>query len=357
MTALTLARVFVPWAIRRPHHLRGFARIARAHVHADRIRSAAARRGLRVPPFLVLSVTARCNLTCAGCFALAVGTVSRPTPTGALDMSEWRRIVKQAIKLGVIGFIVAGGEPFLVKGLVDLFQEFDDRIFLVFTNGTALTSRDFDVLPQCSNTVTVVGLEGDARLTDLRRGAGVFAHASGTLDRLSRRGALTGVAATITAVNADYWSQATHIDDAMRPTSGLGFFFEYIPTGDDERLALGDGQRARVREAILEYRRTHNVCVVHSPADEELIGGCVSAGRGFAHVTPGGDVTPCPVSMVSTHNVRRSTLEAALASPLFTRIRRDAHLLETEGHPCALVAHRAKLDAIVGELHGAGARQ
>src|ERR1039458_9562321 len=84
--------------------------------------------------------------------------------------------------------------------------------------------------------------------------------------------------------------------------------------------------------------------IIHSPGDEEALGGCVSAGRGFAHVNPSGDVTACPVSALATHNVRTSNLREALASPLFSMIRENAHLLETEGHPCGLSAHADELE-------------
>jgi MoaA/NifB/PqqE/SkfB family radical SAM enzyme len=90
--------------------------------------------------------------------------------------------------------------------------------------------------------------------------------------------------------------------------------------------------------------------IIHSPGDEEALGGCVSAGRGFAHVNPSGDVTACPVSALATHNVRTSNLREALASPLFSMIRENAHLLETEGHPCGLSAHAAELETMTNDL-------
>jgi len=48
--------------------------------------------------------------------------------------------------------------------------------------------------------------------------------------------------------------------------------------------------------------------LIHSPGDEVLFGGCLSAGRGFAHVAPNGDLTPCPVSLLATHNLKISNL-------------------------------------------------
>jgi len=72
----------------------------------------------------------------------------------------------------------------------------------------------------------------------------------------------------------------------------------------------------------------------------------VSAGRRFAHVTPAGDLTPCPVSNIATHNLSSSTLRDGLASPLFREIRENEHLLETDGMPCALFAHPKEVEEL-----------
>ena len=80
------------------------------------------------------------------------------------------------------------------------------------------------------------------------------------------------------------------------------------------------------------------------------MGGCVSAGRGFAHITPLGDLTPCPVSNIATHNLTRNTLREGLNSQLFKIIRESEHLLETNGSPCALFSHSKEVDALVKKV-------
>ncbi|MBT8171633.1 radical SAM protein, partial [Candidatus Bathyarchaeota archaeon] len=90
--------------------------------------------------------------------------------------------------------------------------------------------------------------------------------------------------------------------------------------------------------------------IIHSPGDEELFGGCVSAGRGFAHVTPTGDLTACPVSNIATHNLTTTTLRDGFASPLFTKIRENEKLLENEGTPCSLFAHPKEVAQLAKEV-------
>ena len=348
-----LSRVLVPWVVRHPRYLPGFLRLARTIGQSKRVRARALAEGVRVPPFLVLSVTSRCNLRCTGCFAGAVGTVTGAPAQPGLSLRDWYGIVDEAARLGVMAFMIAGGEPFLLPGIVNLFRDHPDRLFLVFTNGTALHPSDYQVLRNCSNTVVVVSLEGDRDLTDLRRGRGVYEKALGSLDRLREAGVLTGIAVTVGSANVEYWSNPRNIDELIAHSGPLAMFIEQIPTGGCESGSLLTiEQRIAFRETVVQYRdrATGGAYIIHSPGDEETLGGCVSAGRGFAHVNPNGDVTACPVSALATHNVRTSKLREALASPLFSMIRENAHLLETEGHPCGLSAHADELEEMAKGL-------
>ena len=352
-----LSRVVVPWVVRHPRYLPGFLLLARTLGQSRRARARSQAKGVRVPPFLVLSVTSKCNLRCAGCFANAIGTVaSEPKPSG-LTLQDWYGIVEEGIQLGVMAFMIAGGEPFLLPGIAKLFRDHPDRLFLVFTNGTALKPSDYQILRSCANTVVVVSIEGDRDLTDQRRGRGVYEKALGSLDRLREEGVLTGIAVTVGAANIDYWTDSRNIDALIAHSGPLAMFLEQIPmAGAEENCENGsyltEEQRIRFRETVVAYRdrAVGGAYIIHSPGDEESLGGCISAGRGFAHITPRGDVTACPVSALATHNVGRSTLREALASPLFTMIRENAHLLETEGHPCGLSAHAEELETLTKAL-------
>jgi MoaA/NifB/PqqE/SkfB family radical SAM enzyme len=348
-----LSRVLVPWVIEHPQYLPGFLRLARTIGQSRRVRARALESGVRVPPFLVLSVTSKCNLRCTGCFAGAVGTVASAPARPGLSLLDWNGIVDEAVRLGVMAFMIAGGEPFLLPGIASLFRNHPDRLFLVFTNGTALKPDDYRILKNCSNTVVVVSLEGDRDLTDLRRGRGVYEKAIGTLDRLQDAGVLTGIAVTIGSANIEYWTEPRNIDALIAHCGPLAMFIEEIPTvGCESGAPMTQEQRSRFRETVVQYRdrSTGGAFIIHSPVDEEALGGCVSAGRGFAHVNPSGDVTACPVSALATHNVRTSNLREALASPLFAMIRKNSHLLETEGHPCGLSAHADELETMATGL-------
>ncbi len=218
-----------------------------------------------------------------------------------------------------------------------------------------ISDEDYSKLKRYGNVAVIVSIEGGAEQTDNRRGSGVYEKAMNTSEHLNQNGVLNGISVTITKLNYRYWMKPENIDHLISQGIRIGIFIEYIPTTStqknaneqsDHSLILNPEEREIFREKILQYRDTKQIYIVHSPGDEEFFGGCVSAGRGFAHVTPEGDLTPCPVSNIATHNLIISSFRDGLASPLFQKIRENEHLLETEGMPCALFAHPKEVDEL-----------
>ena len=199
-----LPRVLLHWALSHPRRLLTFMSLARSSKRAKLLRDAAQAGGLMVPPFLMFSITARCNLRCAGCYAAAAGTIDSEGPTtyphqaSALNTEQWRAIISEARELGVFYFVMAGGEPFLFPGLLELCSEFRDRAFLIFTNGTVLTESDFRKLRRLPNVAVLVSIEGGQDVTDARRGPGVYERASHILERLAKTGVPSSISVTIT---------------------------------------------------------------------------------------------------------------------------------------------------------------
>ena len=358
-----MSRLFVPWVLRNPRYIRAGIRLARSYKKTERLRREARAAGLRVPPFLILSITSQCNLSCAGCYAAAVGHLDNAPRTDCskarktLDWKQWYDIIKDAAAQGVFGFIIAGGEPFLFRGLLKLCESFKDRFFIILTHGTALTRHDHEVLRSTKNLAVIVSVEGNEETTDARRGRGVHRQALETLTRLKSSGVPTGISVTITNQNYRYWMQAENLEQYVKLGVIVGVFIEYIPvmsenlTGDtcgsyDKTLMLSPEEREEFRSRVLEYRQKNSLYVIHSPGDEDYFGGCVSAGRGFAHVTPQGDLTACPVSNLATHNLSSSSFRDGLASPLFSAIRENEHLLTNEDTPCALFGHPVEVQEI-----------
>ena len=213
------------------------------------------------------------------------------------------------------------------------------------------------------NIAVLVSIEGGKKITDARRGEGVYNEAMNTIKLLNKIGILMGISVTITRTNFRYWMKTENIDDLINKNVRIGAFIEYIPLTptplqkslenncnwnikDDHALMLTQKERIEFRKKIQKFRREKSIYLIHSPGDEEYFGGCVSAGRGFAHITSTGDLTPCPISNIATHNLTKSSLRDGLKSQLFKEICENEHLLETNGMPCALFAHPKEVDEL-----------
>jgi len=368
--------VILPVALKM--QLKSFFPLYQAYTHAQHTRAIELENGLQVPSTLIISITPRCNLNCEGCYASVAGNIKkhknlkakRQTKT-PLYREQWQKIIKEAGELGIFVNIIAGGEPFLFPGLIELCGEFEDQTFVIFTNGTTLNEADYNLLKHSTNLAIIVSIEGSPESTNERRGTGVYEKALKTIKSLDQIGVPTGISATITRMNFRYWMNPENIDNLIKQNIRILFLIEYIPQiplprpkmeltdhfpkssldmtpseSYDHSLLLKPEERREFRAQVLKFRSTEPIFIIHSPGDEEYFGGCVSAGRGFAHVTPVGDLTPCPVSNIATHNLTNSTLREGLASPLFKEICKNEHLLETEGMPCALFAHPEEVSAL-----------
>ncbi len=364
-----MGKVFFPWLLKHPKYLRNAFTMQKAFEKAEEKRNQQLAGGLVIPPVAILSITSRCNLFCKGCFASATGTVSQNQTKvagaqlePALDYAEWKRIIGEAAEAGVFCFLVAGGEPFLFPEMFRLIREFPHLLFVVFTNGTILSDPILQALKSANNLLVAVSLEGDEVLTDLRRGKGTFLKAMDTLRILEKNGILNGISVTINRLNYAYWTDEEHIDRLIGNGVRIAFLTEMIPVDGggedcpDATYGLGlatmltDEERATFRQRVLYYREHKSLFIIHSPGDEEKFGGCVSAGKGFIHITPYGDVTPCPVSNIATHNLKRCSFENAMRSELFKRIREEEALLETGNGPCALFSHQKEVESLRKEV-------
>lgn len=384
-----LAKIILPWALKNPRYILNFGRLIRSYMDAKDKRKSAAKDGLIVPPVLMLSITSACNLACSGCYAAALGstgsgrgsirtgsdTISENTSSRACaenaagDMREkqflgvdaWRKLISEARELGVFCYVLAGGEPFLFPNLLGLCEEFNDNLFIIVTNGTVISDSDASRLGKLSNTVVLISIEGGERDTDSRRGKGVYNAAMDAVRRLNKQGTITGTSATITRSNYAYWMDEKNVDAMIDMGIKIGVFMEYIPVDSSIQncgikspiessikspLMLTREEGASFRKKMMGYHASKPIYIIHSPGDEEYFGGCVSAGRGVAHITPSGDLTPCPISNIATHNILSAPLRDGLASPLFKKIRENRRLLETDGSPCALFAHPKEVDEL-----------
>ena len=341
--------------LRDPKESLFMARFAAASRKASERRAGNEKDGIHVPSYLIASITSSCNLHCAGCYSRANHATEDCAPQRQLTTEQWDSIFRQAEDLGVSFILLAGGEPLLRQDVIQAAGKHPNILFPIFTNGTFLGDKYFQLLDRCRNLIPVISIEGDQALTDSRRGEGVYGKVVENMERLQKQGLLFGCSITVTTENLDEVLSA----DFIRSLSGRGckalFYIEFVPVTDEARhLAPGDAERERIREGVDRLRAEQPEMVfVSFPGDEKSSGGCLAAGRGFFHINSHGGAEPCPFSPYSDINVAESSLKDALNSGLFHALRDNGHLLEDHVGGCVLYEKRALVEKLLRESTGA----
>ena len=325
---------------------RVFRLIGIQHRAAKRRREAE-RSNSHIPPYLIISVTRQCNLRCKGCYARAQhGDKARDE----LTAEEWGRILTEARDTGVGTVIVAGGEPLVKEGLLDLFAGFPDMVFAVFTNGLLLSDEVTERIKAMPHVVPVISLEGHGDATDDRRGPGVYRAVVGSMERLRTKGVLYGVSHTVTTANLDAVTSRGYVRELKWRGCRLVFYIEYVPfEAGTESLELSQAGRETLLKRTETAGRREQVLAVGFPGDEESFGGCLAAGRGFLHIGADGSVEPCPFSPFSNLNLRDASFQEALGSKFLAAVRDNHDMLDETSGGCALFRNRDKVEVLLRE--------
>ncbi|MEA3558410.1 MAG: radical SAM protein, partial [Candidatus Thermoplasmatota archaeon] len=165
----------------------------------SRRRAEMKKQDVHVPPFMIMSVTRRCNLNCAGCYAREL----HGTSGEELEDVDHHSILEQAEELGIGIILTAGGEPLLREGLLDLLGEHSSIIFPLFTNGLLLNDQKIEALRGYRNIVPVLSIEGFQGNTDVRRGEGVLENILRTAVKLKEKDIFWGTSITFTSENVE----------------------------------------------------------------------------------------------------------------------------------------------------------
>ncbi len=303
--------------------------------------------GIHIPNFMVISPTMRCNLHCRGCYAGEYDT------SKDLSLEELDDLIKQAKELGMYFFTISGGEAFTRPDLFELWAKHSDECyFQVYTNGTLITDEVADRLVELGNVAPVISIEGDKAETDARRGPGVYDRIMATFKRLREKGVLYGFSATYTSSSADYITSDAFIEEMLRAGCKVGWFFQYIPTGENPDLSYmaTPEQRAKLHEKVEEWRNKYPIFLGDFWNDGPYVDGCMAGGQRYLHVISNGDVEPCVFVHFAVDNIREKSLVEILNSPFFRAIREaqpydDDNLLR----PCLIIDHPWLLRQLVEE--------
>ncbi|HSW58579.1 MAG TPA: radical SAM protein [Dehalococcoidales bacterium] len=330
-------------SLKDPSQARYFLQTVKNQQKAARIRAVWNQQGLHVPPMMIMSITNRCNLQCQGCYHMALRDIRQTE----MSSEMLRSTIAQASELGISFIILAGGEPLVRQDIVDITADFPNIIFLLFTNGLLIDDTMISRFKTQKNIVPLISLEGFQSDTDQRRGNDVFTRLVSIIRKLNEQNIFYGSSLTVTSTNFSTLSGDDYVRFLSELNCKMFFFVEYAPVHPGtELLTITEPQRQQLAQIMQDYRRRFSALFISVPGDEKDFGGCLSAGRGFVHISAEGAVEPCPFVPCSDAHLQDKTLGEALQSPLLKAIRESNEPLETGGS-CALFARKDWVQSLI----------
>jgi MoaA/NifB/PqqE/SkfB family radical SAM enzyme len=293
------------------------------------------RYGFKPPLFLLLSPTQMCNLSCPGCYAN-----SDHKSNVILDYDIVHRILNEKRdSWGSYFTTISGGEPFMYhskgKTIIDIFKEFPETLFLVYTNGTLITPELAEQLAELGNVTVAISVEGYQKETDARRGKNVHSKILAAMENLRKAGSMFGVSVTITSENIDLF--LNNFDDFCHyymdeQGAVFAWLFQYMPIGrnhDTMSLLVPPEKRKRLLEETWRLVREQGYFIADFWNSGTVSGGCIAGGRsdGFIYIDWNGNVMPCVFNPYYLDNIvdvynKGGHLDDVLFSPLMEGIRK-----------------------------------
>ena len=251
------------------------------------------------PSFIVFSPTQKCNLKCIGCYASSTSKTAATIPYHYVD-----RVVSEVHDSWGSRFMtISGGEPFMYesdgKTLLDIFQKYDDMLFLVYTNGTLINEQAAGRLAESANATPAISVEGYEKQTDARRGRGVHRKILQAFERLRKAGVPFGISVTATSKNVDTLLTDEFYDFYFEQQGASYMWqFQLMPIGrgkDELDLMVTPEKRIQLYRKWEILLAEKKYCLADFWNSGVLVRGCIAYGRseGYFYVDWNGNVTPC----------------------------------------------------------------
>lgn len=257
-------------------------------------------KGELYPPFMFIALTNTCNLRCHGCW------VEKEGQGYFMGEEDLDKIIESGKKQNAYYYTLLGGEPYLFKGIWDIFERHSDCYFQTITNGMLFTEQNVKRLKELGNVTPLISLDGWKDQNDLRRGKGVWNAALEGLDRLKEAKILYGIATTATGLNMHEVMSDEYVQHFIDRGAMYLWYYVYRPMGEEPHpeYCVSKEQLIWMRKRLLELRRTKPILVIDTYWTAEGEAFCPAAmGMGY-HIGPRGSIEICPALSFATDTVR-----------------------------------------------------
>lgn len=311
-------------------------------VHANR-----EKYNCNVPMLILFDPTSACNMHCEGCWSGTYGHKDN------LTYEEMDRIMTQGEELGVHLYLLTGGEPLVrKKDIIRLADAHPYSEIGIFTNSTLIDEDFCKEVVRIGNITFFLSVEGSEETNDARRGDGHYQAVIRAMDMLKKYGIIFGTSVCYTKYNLDAVTSDEFFRFLSEKGARLGFFFHYMPVGNNAVTDLLPTPEQRV-EIIKRIRhiRDPKCDIEFFPMDfqndGEYVNGCIAGGRQYFHINSAGDAEPCVFIHYSDSNIKEKSLLEILQSPLFQTYRASQPYNRNHFRPCPMLENPYYLQDIV----------
>lgn len=301
------------------------------------------KRGEFFPPFLYISIINSCNLRCQGCW------VDVAAEQQTIDAAAMHRMLNEAKSVGNVFFGILGGEPFMHPELLDILEKHPDCYFQVFTNGQFITPAVAQRLRKLGNVTPLISVEGNEIVSDERRGRkGVFSKTLRGLQNCLDEKIFVGVCTSLCQTNIDHLLTDAWVDRLIEMGVMYLWYHTYRPVGPEAHgeMALTPEQQLRVRKFVVETRVRKPIIVIDAYYDGDGKAICPAASGLTHHISPWGDIEPCPIIQFATDSIHKDTpLREQFQTSAFLRDFRETAAGATRG--CIVLERPDLLEEVV----------
>jgi MoaA/NifB/PqqE/SkfB family radical SAM enzyme len=223
-----------------------------------------------------------------------------------IDPAAMHRMIAEAKAAGNSFFGILGGEPFMHPQLLEILAAHPDCYFQVFTNGQFISEDVARQLRAMGNVTPLVSIEGTEIISDERRGRPqVYSRSMAGLENCLKHKLLTGVCTSLCQTNIDDLLSEAWVDRLIEMGVMYMWYHTYRPVGPDAKpeLALTPDQQRRVRQFVVDTRATKPICVIDAYYDHAGQALCPAATGFTHHVSPWGDIEPCPIVQFAKESI------------------------------------------------------
>jgi len=301
---------------------------------------------IKLPFVILLSPSMRCNLRCTGCYA------ANYSKADDIPFEEADRIIGEARDLGIYFFVILGGEPFFNEYMLDIYEKYNDCMFVPFTNGTLFNEKLSDKLVSLGNVIPMFSLEGFKEETDGRRGAGTFDKVMQGMDMLKERGVLFGVSSATSRNNVNTVSSDKYIDMLIEKGARMCWYFIFMPVGEspDVDLMLTPEQRIMLGRRTRDIRTSKPFFTIDFFNDAPYVGGCI-AGKYYCHIDSHEDVEPCIFAHFAIDNLKNKNLIDVFRGPFFKELINRQPYNKNMLMPCMMIDNPDVVREVVAKVN------